>query len=161
MYGIRFISQEWVHLRKPGVIYDLYVGHLSPSERLVVAQVHPSALSTHNGLFSLSCLPLFFSPLLSSAPLPWMLNHGPCLLGACKHASRTIGQDGGVTLCRLDEGKGAWVVNEEGVGGYHSPTGWLPSRVIYTPHMPWGYGEDPHRLREHKHTQTYDTPSNI
>lgn len=91
---------------------------------------HPSALSTHNGLISLLSPP-FLPPLLSFARLLWMLNHGPCLPGACKHTSRTIGQNGGVTLCRLAEGKGAWVAKEEGVGGYHRPTGWLLSIVTY------------------------------
>lgn len=146
---------------------DLYVFvHLSPSERPLIARVHPSTLSTYNGLFSLSCLHLFFPPLLCFAPLPWMLNHGPCLLGACKHASHTIGQGGGVTLWWLAKGKGPWMVNEEGVGGYHSPTGWLHSIITYPhththTHPPSGHDEDPHRLTKHKHTQTHDTPSNI
>ena len=41
---------------------------------------------------------------------------------------------GGVTLFRLAEGKGAWVAKEEGVGGYHSPTGCLLSMVTYQTH---------------------------
>lgn len=80
--------------------------HLSPSERLAAARAHPSALPTHNGLVS----PSFSPPLHPFAPLPRILNDGPSLLGACKHASRTIGRGAWVTLSPLAEG-------QSGMGG--------------------------------------------
>lgn len=119
-----------VHIRKPEVIYDLYAFvHLSLSGWMdaLVARVHPSALSTHNGLISPSCLPLsspfFLLPSSLSLDYPECLIMAPAFREHVNMPAAPLA--GAVVLLCADwlRGKGAWVAKEERVGGYHSPTG--------------------------------------
>lgn len=107
--------------KKPKVTYMCLLTWLCLVDSSLLEYIHqPSLLIMVSSPFPVSpSPPLFFPPLLSSPRLPWMLNRGPCLPGARKHASRTIGWARWCYSVSIGWGEG-------GMGGKRRRGWWLP-----------------------------------